>query len=52
MTTADRIDDIEFAPSDASVVYVATKGYYIYKSTDSGLTWSHLINLRSDGILE
>jgi photosystem II stability/assembly factor-like uncharacterized protein len=51
LTAMDRVDDIEFAPSKPSVVYLATKGYHIYKSTNSGLTWSNLINLRSDGIL-
>jgi hypothetical protein len=51
LTTLDRVDDIEFAPSNPSVVYLATRGYHIYKSTDSGLTWSYLINLRSTGIL-
>jgi hypothetical protein len=51
LTAMDRVDDIEFAPSKPSLVYLATKGYHIYKSTDSGLTWSHLTNLRSAGIL-
>jgi len=51
LTALDRVDDIEFALSRTEVVYMATKGYNIYKSTDSGLTWSYLINLRSDGIL-
>lgn len=51
LTAMDRVDDIEFAPSKPSIVYLATKGYHIYKSTDSGLTWSYLINLRSTGIL-
>jgi hypothetical protein len=51
LTALDRVDDIEFAPSKPSLVYLATKGYHIYKSTDSGVTWSHLINLRSAGIL-
>jgi hypothetical protein len=51
LTATDRVDDIEFAPSKTSVVYMATRGYHIYKSTDSGLTWSYLINLRNAGIL-
>jgi hypothetical protein len=51
LTAMDRIDDIEFAPSKPSLVYLATKGYHIYKSTDSGLTWSYLINLRNAHIL-
>ena len=40
-----------FAPSKPNLVYLATKGYNIYKSTDSGLSYSHLINLRSADIL-
>jgi hypothetical protein len=52
LTAMDRVDDIEFAPSKPSQVFLATKSYHIYKSTDSGLTWSHLINLRSAGILK
>ena len=51
LTAIDRVDDVEFAPSKPSLVYLATRGYNIYKSTDSGLTWSDLINLRSAGIL-
>jgi photosystem II stability/assembly factor-like uncharacterized protein len=51
LTATDRVDDIEFAPSNPNLVYLATKGYHIYKSMDSGLSWSHLINLRSAGIL-
>lgn len=50
-TVMDRVDDIEIAPSKPSVMYLATRGYHIYKSTNSGLTWSHIVNLRSDGIL-
>ncbi len=46
-----RVDDIEFAPSNPRVVYLATEGYHIYKSTDSGKTWARLISLRGDGIL-
>ncbi len=52
LTTMDRIDDIEFALSKPNIVYLAARGYHIYKSTDSGLTWSHLISLRSAGILQ
>jgi photosystem II stability/assembly factor-like uncharacterized protein len=51
LTAADRVDDIEIAPSNPNVVYLATKGYHIYKSEDSGLTWSYIISLRSAGIL-
>jgi len=51
LTAMDRVDDIEFALSKPGLVYLATKGYHIYKSTDSGLNWSHLTDLRSAGIL-
>jgi photosystem II stability/assembly factor-like uncharacterized protein len=51
-TVMDRVDDIEIAPSKPSVMYLATRGYHIYKSTNSGLKWSNIINLRSDGILD
>jgi hypothetical protein len=51
LTAFDRVDDIEFAPSNPNQVYLATKGYHIYKSTDSGKTWNHLVSLRGAGIL-
>ncbi len=51
LTALDRVDDIEFASSSPSLVYLATKGYHIYKSRDSGKTWSGPISLRSAGIL-
>jgi len=47
----DRIDDVEFAPSKPNILYLATQGYGFYKSSDSGATWSHVINLRAAGIL-
>jgi photosystem II stability/assembly factor-like uncharacterized protein len=52
LTAMDRIDDVEFAASKPNVVYLATKGYGFYRSTDSGATWSHLIDLRAAGILD
>ncbi len=51
LTAMGRVDDVEFAPSKPSVVYLATEGYHIYKTTDSGTTWSRLISLRSGGVL-
>jgi photosystem II stability/assembly factor-like uncharacterized protein len=51
LTASGRVDDIEFAPSKPNVVYLAAQGYAIYKSTDSGASWSFLTNLRVDGIL-
>ena len=43
-----RIDDIVFSESDPEIVYVGTTGYNIYKSSDSGKTFSLLVNLRQD----
>ena len=51
LTAMGRIDDIEFAPSKPSIVYLATRGYGFYRSTDSGASWSHLVSLRAAGIL-
>ena len=51
LAEADRIDDVEFAPSKPNILYLATQGYGFYKSTDSGATWSHVIDLRAAGIL-
>jgi photosystem II stability/assembly factor-like uncharacterized protein len=47
LETKNKIDDIEFAPSSPDIVYLATEGYDIYKSTDAGNTWTYIINLRS-----
>ncbi len=46
--TTRRVDDFEFAPSDARVVYAATRGYDVYRSDDAGDTWRLLVNLRQD----
>jgi hypothetical protein len=35
-----HVDDIVFAPSNSNVVYLATKGYLVYRSEDGGATWS------------
>jgi hypothetical protein len=40
--------DIVFAPSDPSVVYAIMVGLDLYKSTDSGNTFTKLLNLRDD----
>jgi photosystem II stability/assembly factor-like uncharacterized protein len=48
LETRNVIEDIEFAPSNPDIVYAATQGYDIYKSTDAGATWIALINLRSE----
>ncbi len=42
------ITDIVFAPSNPSIVYVITNGYLLYKSVDSGATFSLAKNIRSD----
>ncbi len=48
LDTGQPVNDIEFAPSNPDVVYIATTGYDIYKSTDAGKSWTFLINLRKD----
>lgn len=48
LPTTRRVDDFEFAPSDARVVYAATRGFDIYRSDDAGDTWRLLVNLRAD----
>ena len=45
-----KIDDIVFAPSDPTIVYVAATGYLLYKSTDSGASFTLMKNIRS-GVL-
>ncbi len=42
-----RIKNIVFAPSDPSIVYVSTRGYRVYKSTDGGNTFTLIGKLRS-----
>jgi photosystem II stability/assembly factor-like uncharacterized protein len=42
-----KIDDIVFAPSDPTIVYIAATGYLLYKSTDSGASFTLLKNIRS-----
>ncbi|HEX9934784.1 MAG TPA: hypothetical protein VGB38_06260 [bacterium] len=51
LTAMGRVDDVEFAPSKTEVVYLATEGYHVYKSTDSGASWFHLVSLRNAGVL-
>jgi len=51
LTAADRVHDIEFAPSDPNIVYAATGGYSVYKSDDGGASFTLLVNLRTDGII-
>ncbi|NKB32773.1 MAG: hypothetical protein GKR91_06710 [Pseudomonadales bacterium] len=42
----NQIHDIMHAPSDPNIVYVATEGYLVYKSTDNGESFEFLGNLR------
>ena len=44
--------DIEIAPSDSNIVYVIDVGYDLYKSVDSGKTFTKLVNLREDVLKE
>jgi hypothetical protein len=39
--------DIEVAPSNSSIVYAAAKGLHIYKSTNGGLSFTEVANLRN-----
>ncbi len=47
-TSAAQFEWIAFAPSDTDVVYAATQGYDVYKSTDNGVTFNHMANLRDE----
>ena len=51
LNSAKRINDIEFAPSDPTFIYAAAEGYDIFRSTDSGATFTLLVNLRTDGVI-
>lgn len=44
----NRIEDIEFAPSNSNIVYSVTMRYDVFKSVDGGKTWRFLIDLRND----
>jgi len=48
LESSKQFDDIAFAPSNNSIVYAITTGYLLYKSSDSGATWTQIKNLRSD----
>ena len=48
LKAAASINDVVFAPSDPSIVYVATEGYLIYKSTDAGESFSLMENIRNN----
>ena len=42
------ITDIVVAPSDPTIAFAITEGFFLYKSTDSGATFTLITNLRSD----
>ena len=42
--------DIEFAASDASVVYAITRQYHLYKSIDGGAGFAFVEDLRTNVI--
>ena len=46
-----RVHDVEFAPSNSNIVYAYTQGYSVYKSDDGGASFTLLVNLRTDGII-
>lgn len=48
LQSPNQFQDIVFAPSNPKVVYSVTKGYLLYKSTDTGMTWTLIKNLRQD----
>ena len=45
-----HVCDVAFAPSNNEVVYMISLGYNVYKSTDSGETFTKIANLR-EGVL-
>ena len=47
-----HVTDIVFAPTNPSIVYAIGIGYDLYKSTDSGDSFSKLVNLREDVLEE
>jgi hypothetical protein len=46
--TLNKVSDIVFAPSDPTVIWLIADGYLLYKSSDSGATFTLIKNLRSD----
>ena len=48
MDAGMSIHDIEFAPSNPNIVYVATAGYLVYRSSDAGLNFTLMKNIRTD----
>lgn len=48
INTTESISDVVFAPSNTSVAYAITIGYDVYRSVDSGASFSKVVNLRDD----
>ena len=48
LSAGDTITDIVFAPSDPTIAYAVARGYLVYKSTDSGASFSLVKNIRSE----
>lgn len=48
LETDATISDIVLAPSAPNVVYLVADGYLLYKSTDGGVSFEFLLNIRSD----
>ena len=40
--------EVQFAPSDPSIVYAETDGYLVYRSDDAGATWRLMANVRDE----
>ncbi len=47
-TATAQFEWITFAPSDSDIVYAATQGYDVYRSTDKGATFELRANLRDE----
>lgn len=48
LISSETIEDVVFAPSDPNIVYVGAIGLLIYKSTDAGMTFTQIADLRTD----
>src|SRR5262249_53692872 len=46
LSSGQYITDIKIAPSNGNVIWAAAKGYYLYRSTDAGVTWSKVSAVR------
>ena len=52
LTTPANIEEIVFAPSDPSIVYVTADGLLIYRSVDGGRSFELLVDIRADVLSE